>query len=291
MSAYLKMFLATTASITTASAVLLYKYQLKLIYPASMLNDVPHETPKDWGIPYEDLYIETIDGVKLHAFLCLHQETDPDYSGKTILILNPNAGNIGLALPIVSRFYNLGYNVFIYDYRGYGLSSGEPNETGLKIDADTILDYVGNHKQLQKTSLILYGRSLGGAVAIYIGSKNHQLVKGIILENTFLSIRKTIPHVFPFLKPAARLCHQLWDSESRIKEINLNIKMLFLSAELDEIVPPLHMDTLYKTSGERSKKFILFQGAHHNDTTLYPGYWDVVCDFIKTIEPKEKDLD
>lgn len=291
MSTYLKMFIATTASITTMSALLLYKYQLKLIYPASLLNDTPHETPKDWDIPYEDLYIETRDGVKLHAFLCLQQENHPDFKNKTILILNPNAGNIGLALPTVSRFWNLGYNVFIYDYRGYGLSSGEPNESGLKIDADTILEYAESHQQLKTTSLILYGRSLGGAVAIYIGSKNHPLVKGIILENTFLSIRKTIPHVFPFLKPAVRLCHQLWDSESRIKDIDTDVKMLFLSAELDEVVPPPHMDTLYKTSGERSKKFVLFQGAHHNDTTLYPGYWDVVSDFIETIEPKEKYLD
>lgn len=292
----LKMFIATSASVTVASALLLYKYQLKLIYPAGLNDarspDAHHPTPEEYGIPYQDLYLETTDGVKLHAFLCLQDAEDSiNYQKKTVLILNPNAGNIGLAVPTVANFYQLGYNVLIYDYRGYGLSSGEASEVGLKKDADAVLEYITNHQQLKKTSLILYGRSLGGAVAIYIASKNYTCVKGVILENTFLSIRKTIPHIFPFLKYAVKLCHQLWDSEKDILKIDPNVKMLFLNAELDEVVPPLHMKTLYelssKTAEHRYKKFVTFEGAHHNDTTLCPGYWDLVGDFIETIDSKE----
>jgi len=283
MSSFLKMFLATTASVSTASALLLYNYQLKLIYPSG-LNDgnLPHSTPDEYGIPYEDLYIDTKDNEKLHAFLCL-QKTSPEKK-KTILILNPNAGNIGLALPIITQFYEMGFNVLAYDYRGYGQSSGKANEVGLKIDANTIMEFIKTHKIIRDCPLILYGRSLGGAVAIYIASQNYPIVQGVILENTFLSIRKTIPHIFPFLKYAVRLCHQVWDSESDIVKVNNDVKMLFLSAQLDEIVPPEHMDTLYKISGDRYKKFVLFEGAHHNDTTLYPGYWDIINDFLQVIE-------
>lgn len=293
MSSLLKMFLATTASVTTASLLLLYKYQLKLIYPSG-LNDARapgafHSTPQEYEIPYEDLYLETEDGVKLHAFLCLQDPKSPNYQNKTVLILNPNAGNIGLAVPTVYNFYQLGFNVFIYDYRGYGLSTGESTEIGLKKDTETVMEFLNEHDQLNKSSVILYGRSLGGAVAIHIASKNYKLVKGVILENTFLSLRKNIPHVFPFLKYVATLCHQLWDSETAISKIDPNVKMLFLGAELDEIVSPDHMKKLYELAnvGDRYEKFVLFQGFHHNDTTLAPGYWDIISDFIDLIDSKE----
>ncbi|CCH43450.1 Abhydrolase domain-containing protein 13 [Wickerhamomyces ciferrii] len=281
---YLKMFLATTASLTTASALLLYKYQQKLIYPNHLVADgagVPHDTPDLYDLEYEDLIIETIDHIKIHGFLCLQPKSRLNLQNETVLILNPNAGNIGLALPTVKNFHNSGYNVLIYDYRGYGTSTGEPSEIGLKIDADTILKFIENHEILKDSEVTLYGRSLGGAVAIYLASKNHPLINKVILENTFLSIRKTIPHVFPFLKHVSWLCHQLWDSETLITKVQSNVKFLFLSAELDEIVPPSHMKKLYELVEEYDyKKFILFEGAHHNDTPLYPGYWDIVSDFL-----------
>lgn len=82
-----------------------------------------------------------------------------------------------------------------FSYRGYGLSTGTPSEAGIKLDAQCVLRYLSDHSQIKSSSIVLYGRSLGGAVAIYITTlpQASGFVKGVILENTFLSIPKLIP--------------------------------------------------------------------------------------------------
>lgn len=107
-----------------------------------------------------------------------------------------NAGNIGHRIPIakvLTKFLNC--NVFMLEYRGYGLSTGTPDERGLNIDAQTALDYLRNRAETRNTKIIVYGQSLGGAVAISLVSKNLEkgVISGLILENTFLCIRKLIP--------------------------------------------------------------------------------------------------
>ena len=86
-------------------------------------------------------------------------------------------------------------NVFMLEYRGYGLSTGTPDEAGLKIDAQTGLDYLRQRAETRDHKFVVYGQSLGGAVAINLVATNQEQgdIAGLILENTFLSIRKLIP--------------------------------------------------------------------------------------------------
>jgi len=107
-----------------------------------------------------------------------------------------NAGNIGYRLPIAKVLSEeLGCNVLMLQYRGYGLSTGTPNEKGINIDAQTGLDYIRNRHELRKTRIVLYGQSLGGAVSIGLAARNQKYgdIAGVILENTFTSMRKMIP--------------------------------------------------------------------------------------------------
>jgi len=82
-------------------------------------------------------------------------------------------------------------------YRGYGLSSGTPNEKGIMIDAQTGLDYIRQRHELRGTRIAIYGQSIGGAVAIGLAAKNQRQgdIAAIILENTFTSLRKLIPRL------------------------------------------------------------------------------------------------
>ncbi|PVH15486.1 uncharacterized protein CXQ87_003328 [Candidozyma duobushaemuli] len=249
-----KMIALIGISISGAALMGLYTFQNSLIYPASMNDGHGYcARPEEFGMPdYEDL-------------------KSPDYTNKTVLILSPNAGNIGHALPIVSMFYkNFGYNVFIYSYRGYG-----------KLDAQAMMSYIAKDEQLSESSLVLYGRSLGGAVAIYISSLMGASVQGLILENTFLSIPKTVPHIFPFLKYFTMFVHQKWESERLVPLIPANIPVLFQSARKDEIVPPSHMDRIYELSQSTDKTFYKYTHSQHNDTVVQPEYWERVHDFIK----------
>ncbi|KAI5961843.1 bem46 [Candida pseudojiufengensis] len=261
----------------------LYFYQNTIIYPASVNDGHGYcATPDEYDIPYELVQLKTPDGETLQCYSMKQDSKDPSYTNKTILILSPNAGNIGHGLPIASIFYKqFGYNVFIYSYRGYGKSTGSPNEIGLKKDADTVMDHLTSDSQYQQSSIILYGRSLGGAVSIYIAATKSSSIHAIILENTFLSIRKTIPHIFPILKYAAGFVHQKWESELLVINIPSSIPVLLLSARKDEIVPPSHMDEIYNLLQSDYKQMYKFENSSHNDTVLQATYWDKIHQFIR----------
>ncbi|CDK26140.1 unnamed protein product [Kuraishia capsulata CBS 1993] len=260
-----------------------YKYQNKLVYPA-YLNDGHGkvDTPDQYGMnSYKLARITTKDGETLYGYLVTHDPNSVSYTNKTVVVFCPNAGNIGHFLPVVQILHlTMGYNVFIYSYRGYGNSTGVPSEAGLKIDAERILEYLCENEQIAKSSLIFYGRSLGGAVAIYLASQHPDKVAALVLENTFLSIREVIPHVFPLLAPVKGLCHEVWDSESAIQKIPADIPICFFSGEDDEIVPPSHMARLCELSKSREKEMHIFPGAKHNDTIIQKDYWVYFQQFL-----------
>jgi fermentation-respiration switch protein FrsA (DUF1100 family) len=152
--------------------------------------------PSRFGISdYDDLRLPTPDGETLSAFL-IRPSNPSRAADSTILMFHGNAGNIGHRVPIARVLErNTGCNVLMLEYRGYGLSTGTPDENGLNIDAQTGLDYIRQHPDLKDTKIIIYGQSLGGAVGINLAAKNQKAgdIAAIILENTFLSIRKMIP--------------------------------------------------------------------------------------------------
>lgn len=165
-----------------------------------------------------------------------------------------NAGNIGHRVPIAKVLEeHIGCNVLMLEYRGYGLSTGTPNEKGIMIDAQTALDYLRQQKETKGGKIIVYGQSIGGACAIQLVAKNQEAgdVVGLILENTFTSMRKLIPRyvdteslsqcltaasALPPAKYLAGLCHQLWLSEEVLPRIT-QLPILFMSGLKDEIVP------------------------------------------------------
>lgn len=204
--------------------------------PPNARTDVPK--PSQYGIKdFEELVIPTNDGEKLSAFYIRGPRGNRN-SNITVLMFHGNAGNIGHRLPIARMLINfIGCNVFMLEYRGYGLSTGEPDESGLCLDAQTALDYLRNRAETSNHKLVVYGQSLGGAVSIKLVSKNQKAgdIAGLILENTFLSMRKLIPSVLPPARYFALFCHQVWASDSLIP--NIHIPTLFISGLQDEIVP------------------------------------------------------
>lgn len=205
--------------------------------PPNSRTEVPR--PSQFGIKdFEELVIPTEDGEKLSAFYIRGPRGSMN-SDITMLMFHGNAGNIGHRLPIARMVVNMvGCNVFMLEYRGYGASTGEPDESGLNTDAQTGLSYLRNRAETRDHRYIIYGQSLGGAVSIKLVSKNQKAgdIVGLILENTFLSMRKLIPSVIPPAKYLTYLCHQVWPSESTLPNID-KVPILFLSGLQDEIVP------------------------------------------------------
>ncbi|OCL06241.1 alpha/beta-hydrolase [Glonium stellatum] len=238
---YLRVPVLASSGIAAVISGLLYFKQNEIIYPrnvpAGARTDVPK--PSQFGITdFEELMIPTPDGESLSAFF-IRPSNKQLTKNTTLLMFHGNAGNIGYRLPIARILEeDMGCNVLMLQYRGYGLSTGTPNEKGLMIDAQTGLDYIRRRAELRGTRIVLYGQSLGGAVSIGLASRNQKQgdIAGIILENTFTSIRKLIPSAFPPARYLAPLCHQIWPSEETLPQIT-NIPILFLSGLKDEIVP------------------------------------------------------
>lgn len=184
------------SSLTVFLSGALYYYQNELIYPRNIPPNARTEVPRpnQFGIDgYDEHTLLTPDGEKLHSFLI--RPGNPSQARPiTILMFHGNAGNIGHRLPIARVLANdLHCNVFMLQYRGYGLSTGNPDEAGLTIDAQTALDWI-KQSELADTKLVIYGQSLGGAVGIGLAARNRgKAVAAMVLENTFLSIRKMIP--------------------------------------------------------------------------------------------------
>ena len=284
-----KMIFGGVLALGTISVTAVYLVQNKLVYPSWAPGAREYvDTPASKNIPYKEVTLTTKDGIELQAWDIRNEETK---SKSTVLILCPNAGNIGYFIPIIDIFYSqFGLNVFIYSYRGYGYSKGTPSEEGLKIDADRVMSYLATDDFHKTKKLILYGRSLGGANAIYIASKFSQLCDAVILENTFLSIRKVIPYIFPWISRFAFMCHEVWNSEEDMPHCNSEIPYLFLSGLEDEIVPPEHMKDLYDICPSGSKQIYEFPFGTHNTTIIQDGYWEIVRKFLednKFIEPAQ----
>ncbi|KAI9827604.1 MAG: hypothetical protein M1826_006266 [Phylliscum demangeonii] len=297
-------YLRTPALVTSGVAALLsgllYVKQNEIIYPrnvpAGARTEIPR--PKDFGyLDYEELQIGTPDGETLAAYLIkppsasAQRQRDLSRPPITIITFHGNAGNIGHRVPIAIKLQDeIGCNVLMVEYRGYGASTGRPDERGLLIDGQAALDYVRARPDLAAGKIVVYGQSLGGAVAIQLVAGNRGRgggrtgdgdgrIAGLILENTFTSIRKLIPSVFPPARFIAGLCHQIWPSETVLATIT-DVPILFLSGLEDEIVPPSHMHDLYRIC-RAPKVWKTFPRGKHNDTVLQPGFFAAIAHFLR----------
>ncbi|EPE28180.1 alpha/beta-Hydrolase [Glarea lozoyensis ATCC 20868] len=259
-----------------------------LIYPSHIPNLARTEVPKpsQFGITdFEELMIPTPDGEKLSAFY-IRGPKGRGHSNTTVLMFHGNAGNIGHRVPIARMFVQrMGCSVLMLEYRGYGLSTGSPDEAGLMIDAQTGYDYLRNRAETRDNDIVIYGQSLGGAVSIQLAAKNQNDGKliGVVLENTFLSMRKLIPSIIPPARYLTLLCHQVWASDTYLPSIT-ELPILFLSGLQDEIVPPSHMRRLYEICQTPMKVWKPLPSGDHNSSVMEDGYFDAIADFVANLE-------
>ncbi|KAI9206486.1 Alpha/Beta hydrolase protein [Polychytrium aggregatum] len=267
-------------------------------YPPDSRTNVPD--PSQFRMhDFQEEYITTPDGVKLHMYVIYARKSSARFdirsfsstniSDYTLLYFHGNGGNMGHRLPVAAQFLeSLKCNIVMLSYRGYGKSEGKPDETGLKTDSYCALDFIKQHPLLKSTRVVLYGQSLGGAVAVHLASKRSPDIAGLIIENTFLSLPKLIPHLMPMLRYLSFLCHQVWDSESDIQLVDPTVPMLFLSGSRDQLIPQSHLRQLYVTAARsmQSKDRRLavvqwseFPNGAHDDTCIQSGYFEAIQEF------------
>ena len=229
----------------------LARIENKLVYhPAPFPSDLPREK-----IPFEDVEFTSADGTRLHGWFADH----PDPVG-VALVCHGNSGNIvsrGDSLMILNRRHRLA--VMIFDYRGFGKSEGKPDEAGVLADARAARAWLADRKRISEQEIILMGRSLGGAVAVDLASRDG--ARGLVLASTLTSMPAVAREKFPFL-PASLLMRQRFNSLEKIR--NYHGPLLQSHGDADKLIPIEQGRRLF-SAAPGPKRFVTVRDAGHND--------------------------
>lgn len=231
--------------------------------------------PGDLGIDAEELSLRAEDGVQLHAFYL------PSPASRAILFLHGNAGNASHRLPNAAQLAQLGADVLLLDYRGYGRSQGRPSEDGVYADARAALAYLLEERGFPEDRVVLFGRSLGGAVAVDLAQD--RALAGVILESTFPSAASVARLSLGRL--VAALVGDRFASDRKIAR--LHSPLLVLHGDRDRVIPFALGRRLYALAPE-PKEFAIVAGAGHNDTTQVGGrpYFERIAGFLERVAPE-----
>ncbi|MDY0041935.1 MAG: alpha/beta hydrolase [Desulforhabdus sp.] len=231
-------------------------------------------TPRDYGLEsYEEVFFPATDGTRLHGWFV----EGPDR--RAVLVwFHGNAGNISHRLDSLKMMHKrLRIPIFIFDYREYGLSEGSISKAGTFLDAQGAYRYITEQKGFPPSSVILYGRSLGTALAVYIASRKDSL--GVVLEAAFTSTDDVMKLYSPYYLPQATGANK-YDNLSLIGLVASPV--LFIHGQMDHTIPISMAKRLYQET-HAPKYFFEVPGADHNDTYLVGGskYLSVWSQFIK----------
>jgi len=233
-------------------------------------------SPSDGGMEYQDVYLHSPDGVTIHGWFI------PGRGKAVMLFLHGNGGNISHRIEKIRLICGPEVSSLMIDYNGYGWSHGEPSEEACYLNALASREYLVQERHVDPKQIVLFGESLGGAVAIDLATRKE--VGAIILESTFTNIGAVIERFVPGIEAHLR---GKFDSLSKIS--NVQSPLLMLHGDEDELVPYELGQQLFKAANE-PKEFITITGAHHNDTYDVGGkaYFQAIHQFINhVIESRE----
>lgn len=247
------------------------------------------QSPSDFDLPFESLCLTTEDNVRINALLIKRPEPECSHC-PTVIYFHGNSGNVGHRLQHVSDLYRKNRcNLLCVEYRGFGLSEGRPSEQGLKLDARAALDYVLQQQDLNSDKIVVFGRSLGGAVAIDLvaNSPKRSRVSALVAENTFTTLPDIARKLFPVLGslPDWAFKNQ-WRSIDSAK--NITVPALFLSGLSDETVPPRMMTALYDQCPSSVKRLARFESGNHKFTHNCDNYYETVSQFFAEVFAEDK---
>ena len=212
-------------------------------------------TPGNVRLDYEDVIFKADDDTELHGWF-----VPGDNTNQVVLFFHGNAGNISHRVDNLLRLNRLGLSVFIFDYRGYGRSQGEPSESAIYSDARRALSWLANRGYKQE-SIIYFGRSIGAAVALQLAIEEPP--RGLILESPFTSVAGMGKRHYPILyRLLGWLVKDQYDNEEKISR--LKAPLLLIHGTADSIVPVAMGQKLYALAPP-PKQIYLIDGADHND--------------------------
>lgn len=220
-------------------------------YPTKDLG----KTPDKYGCKYQDVYFEAEDGVKLHAWWLPAKGE----SKGTIVYSHGNAGSVGHHVVFIYWLVDAGYNVLMYDYRGYGQSEGKVTKVGAVKDAQAAFRYVESRDDAG--SIISLGHSLGGAKSIAaLGVAAPKNLKAVVVDSTFASYQDMAERVAG--KRARKVITATYEPYEYVKKIPRGVPFLIVHGAADETIPFTHAQRLYAVANQ-PKTMMKVEGGNH----------------------------
>ena len=208
-------------------------------------------TPEDVGLKYEEIIFRTRDKKRLHGWYIPHER-----ASFTLLFCHGNAGNISGRVDTINVLYDLGLNIFVFDYRGYGKSEGRPSEKGTYRDVEAAWQYLVEQKKVAPETIIVMGRSLGGPVAAWLA--NRVQPAGLIVESAFTSLSDIARVHYPWLPVRWMLRHR-YPTQEYLQQVRC--PTLLAHSREDRLIPFIQGKSLYHSAGG-PKQFLAMKGFH-----------------------------
>ena len=245
--------LTIATSIYVLLVLMLYLFQGRMVFLSNLPDRALIASPADIDLGYENVSLTTSDNERLHGWYV------PAANPKGVLLFfHGNAGNISHRLDSIRIFHDLDLDTLIIDYRGYGQSTGKTSEQGTYLDAQAAWDYLVNSRRIPADRIIVFGRSLGGAIGTWLGAQNTPAA--VIIESSFSSGVDMARRFYPFL-PArliTRLRYPVVDYAGR-----LSCPVLVVHSRQDEIIPFAMGQAIYDAV-KQNKSFLELRGDHNN---------------------------
>jgi len=258
--------------------LILYFMQSRFLYRP--MREISY-TPAELGLDFEDVTFESADGLLLNGWYIPAVD-----SRFTVLFCHGNGGNMMHRLDSINVFYNLGLGCFIFDYRGYGASGGEPTEEGTYLDAMAAYKWLTEEKKIPPGNIIIFGRSLGASIAAQLAGRVE--AAGLVIESAFTSYVDIGKKFYPYM-PVRWFAKFSYSTIDYVRDVACPV--MVIHSRSDELIPFEFGLELYDAANE-PKEFIEITGGH-NDGFLVSGevYKSGWIDWLKLLKEHKSRAD
>ncbi len=216
-------------------------------------------TPAQFQSRFQDVHFVAADGTSLFGWWI-----PANRPRGTVVYCRGNAANIGTSAHLAPEFTRRGFNLFLWDYRGYGRSAGRPSERGLYEDARAAFDAAA--AMSEGLPIVVYGISLGGPVAVQLAADRP--AAGLVVEASFASAADLARRWYPNL-PLHRVLSVSFDSAAKAAAL-AGMPKLFGHSIQDETIP-FQSGRILHAAAAPPKVFTLLQGGHNDSSWFTPG--------------------
>jgi hypothetical protein len=224
------------------------------------------QTPEQLGLKYEDVYFNAGDGTRLHGWFL----PAPGKALGTILFLHGNAENVSTHIMSVRWLPERGFNVFLLDYRGYGVSAGKPTLAGVQDDVESALKMLIARPGVDAARIVVFGQSLGGAIAVHCVAHTayRENIRALVVESAFSGYRRITREklgdfwlTWPLQYPLSWTVSDKYNPSEAVANIS-PIPLLVMHGDRDPIVPVHHGQRLFELAREPKQLWIVPGGGH-----------------------------